>query len=225
MNLEDFRLKFFAKYEQEFDCYVHEKLYENENFLNLLALEKCSKLYGWFHSYFPPDSFNHICRLWSSLMHDIEDDGMVSVFIYNIEHKYSDDIETLKSKSHIKTDFTMVEGEIGYGLTEEKLFKIATKYDSPNGSMFKSVEMVSWKLVHFDWDSLKFLASFVPEYKKMIEIAEEESRNPKPKQADELFRVPGWYEKNKEIQEKILNHFSEKPYRTSEKWAVRKLNF
>lgn len=223
MNLEDFRLKFFAETESLFNRYAKDKVYENENFLNLLALNSCGELYGWFHSYYPPDTFQCICNIFSQLEYDINDDGMVSIFIYTFEHKYCDDIkEFIDDESRITTDFTIIRGEIGYDLKEEMLHKIARefKFDSP---MYKSTEMVSWKLVHFDWDSLKFLASFVPKYKKMNEIAEEESR--KPKQADESFRFPGWYEMNEEIKEKILNHFSEKPYMTSEQWAIRKLDF
>lgn len=215
MNLEDFRLKFFAETETLFNRYAKDKVYENENFLNLLSLNSCGKLYSLFHHYYPPETFQYICNIFTQLEYDIDDDGMVSVFIYTFEHKYDDEFKKfVDDESLITTDFTIIRGEIGYDLKEEMLVKIAREFEFKS-PMYKSTEMVSWKLVRFDWDSLKFLASFVPEYKKMIEVNEEESKTLLPYETS-------WHKSETEIQEKILNHFSEKPYMTSERWQTEK---
>ena len=218
MNLEEFRSKFFAETESLFNRYAEDKVYENENFLNLLALNNCDKLYGSFKFYYKPNTFQDICNIFSMLEHDIEDDGMVSIFTYTVEKHFKDDCEKLSGKTSIQTDYKVVGGEFGYSLTEQNLIQAVEKESAH--SLYKEQKLISWKLTRFDWENLKFLASFVPEYLEMIKISNEEMTT-----RPVFGKLPGWWKMSKEIEEKIVNHFSEKPYMTSEQWKSGQRNF
>lgn len=150
MTEEDFKNRYYEKFDKTFVSLCENKIYEDNNFLNLVKLFDFGLAYSYFHHYYVPSDFPSLVELYYKLKHDIDDDGYVMFLKYELEHNYN-----LPEKFiiHNTTEFIIV-GDYEPILTENHkniIFKTNIGIDD--------CKWISYDFFRFDWDSLEFLAN------------------------------------------------------------------
>lgn len=153
MTEEEFKNKFYEDFDNQFLACVEDKIFENENFLNLIKMQDLGILYSWFCLLKEPTNFQQIVSLYYHLKRGIEGYSNVWFLKVNIHSKInlperdfeydSDDWKLVSDSDPIFTD------------EHKKIFLEHRVGEN---------EITSYDFYRFNWEDVEFLTN-IPENK------------------------------------------------------------
>lgn len=160
MDSKEIRIKYLKCIEERIQ--QAESFANNPKFDQLIAV--CHSMYG-YHFFHPlnhtGNEFDSICRLFITLLHDIDDDG----YLCFVHVQYKCNVAEVRL---VMDDCFVVSVEPTF-LTKDMLLEIVKKH-SP------CVESITdFKFCRFNWETLEFLFSLIEEFKRIEKIGAQTS--------------------------------------------------